>query len=79
MEKALEQVKVRVQEALETQSSVSACLLVVEMEKKMDKSEMRKALEAEMKRVEVPDCPPLVVCGVPFNHQTWTRKMIAAK
>ena len=49
------------------------------MEKKLDKSKMRAALEAAMRGVEVPDLPPLIVCGVPFNQQTWTQKMLSEK
>ena len=54
-------------------------LVVCELDRKLDKAAMRKALEKALREVEVPALPPLLVCGVGFNQQAWTQRVVAEK
>ena len=45
----------------------------------LDKAAGRKALESALREVAVPALPPLLVCGVGFNQQAWTQRVVAEK
>ena len=59
--------------------SCAAVLVVCELDRTLDKAAMRKALEKALREVEVPALPPLLVCGVGFNQQAWTQRVVAEK
>ncbi len=54
-------------------------LVICELDARAEKSAMRRDLAAALEQVAVPPLPPLLVCGVGFNQQKWTARVLAER